>query len=195
MTDGQPSNHAASDDAQLRCPDCGDANVTTEMVEERFGYDMGADAVELRAIVPMRTCHACGFRYTDAEGEDARHEAVCRHLGVMTPAQIRHLRGTLHGLSRAEFVQLTKLGEATLGRWERGEVIQNAAYDQYLYLIGFEDNLDRLRSRAAGLGAPPSPPGVAYIEASFESDAINARLRDDPEGLREEQKRFQLVRG
>ena len=46
------------------------------------------EAVELTAQVPVRTCNACGFQFTDDVAEEARHEVVCRHLGVMTPKEI-----------------------------------------------------------------------------------------------------------
>jgi DNA-binding transcriptional regulator YiaG len=82
----------------------------------------------------------------DGDAEDACHEAVCRHLGVMTPSQIKALR-TLYGLTQSQFSEITKLGEATLSRWERGIVIQNQAYDNYLYLLGFNENLERIRNR------------------------------------------------
>ena len=49
-----------------------------------------------------------------------RHEAVCRHLGVLAPGEIRALRRE-HGMSRAAFARLTGFGEATLaaGNGER----------------------------------------------------------------------------
>jgi hypothetical protein len=50
-------------------------------------------------------------------------------------------------MSRAAFAQLTKLGEATIARWERGGLIQNAAHDQFLYLLTFEENIKRLTDR------------------------------------------------
>jgi putative zinc finger/helix-turn-helix YgiT family protein len=137
----------------IRCPQCGAARVHTEHVDEPFTYGEGPGAVQLSALVPLRRCARCGMKFLDAAAEDAQHEAICRHLGVMTPAEILALRRR-HGLSRAQFAQLTKLGAATLARWERGVLIQNAAYDQLLYLLTFDENVERLRRRGESERAP-----------------------------------------
>ena len=52
-----------------------------------------------------------------------------------------------HALSQADFAILTKIGTASLSRWESGLVIQNQANDYFLYLLTFKDNIDRLRDR------------------------------------------------
>lgn len=129
------------------CPNCRGGPVRTTLTTDRFVYGEGPSAAELTATVPLHTCDNCGFQFLDEEAEVAHHESVCRHLGVLTPAQIRDLRRR-YDLSRTEFAQVTKLGEATIARWERGALIQNAAYDQFLYLLSFEENLERLRHRS-----------------------------------------------
>jgi len=105
--------------------------------------------VTLSADVPIRSCVSCGFSYTDDEGQKARHDAVCRHLEVMTPREIEGIRKN-YGLTRHEFAKLTQIGEASLARWENGLLIQNPGNDQFLYLLNFPDNLDRLRTRTRG---------------------------------------------
>ena len=135
-----------------RCPNCGRKDIRTTTTDDTFTYGTGPDAVKLTINVPLRTCHDCKFQFLDIVAEDAQHEAICQHLGVLTPAQIQELRRR-HQLSRAGFAQITKLGEASLARWERGELIQNAAYDQLLYLLTFEDNLERLKGRAKDIPA------------------------------------------
>lgn len=133
----------------LICPTCGSSNVKTNIKDYSFIYGAGEEGVELSVKAPVRTCGVCGFSLLDGDAEDACHEAVCRHLGVMTPSQIKALR-TLYGLTQAQFSEITKLGEATLSRWERGIVIQNQAYDNYLYLLGFNENLESIHDRAKG---------------------------------------------
>ncbi len=49
-------------------------------------------------------------------------------------------------MSRAAFSRLTGFGEATLARWERGEVIQNTSNDSFLRLLMSETVLRRLSS-------------------------------------------------
>ncbi len=131
---------------RLICPDCGSSNIKTCQKDYIFPYGSGGNKVELVANVPVRTCSDCGFSFLDSAAEDICHKAVCQHLGVMTPSQIKDLRN-LYGLTQAQFSEITKLGEATLSRWERGILIQNQAYDNYLYLLGFRKNFDVLRSR------------------------------------------------
>jgi putative zinc finger/helix-turn-helix YgiT family protein len=131
------------------CPNCGSMDVATTWIDDNFPYGAGSNQVQLTARVPLRSCSKCEFEYFDDEAENARHEAVCRHLGVQTPAEIQALRRK-YGLSRAEFARLTGLGEATLARWESGALIQNTANDRFLYLLRWEENLKRLRELTEG---------------------------------------------
>lgn len=131
---------------RLDCPMCGGNDVRTTTAMEKFVYGDGPEAVELTAQVPVRTCNACGFQFTDDVAEEARHEVVCRHLGVMTPKEISRIRKA-YGMSRAVFARLTRIGEASLARWENGLLIQNQAYDHFLHLLTFPENLERLKSR------------------------------------------------
>jgi putative zinc finger/helix-turn-helix YgiT family protein len=129
----------------LECPECGEPAVTTKMTPHTFEYGRGENAVPITADLPLRVCGHCGFEYYDKEGQEARHAAVCRHLGVLTPAEIRQLRER-HGLSRTEFADLTGLGEATIARWERGALIQNIGNDRFLRLLGSGENVGLLRT-------------------------------------------------
>ena len=131
---------------QLQCSNCGKLGLTTVREIQNINYGSGAEAAQIPVEIPVRTCVECGFQYTDEEAEDLRHAAVCRHLGLMTPEDIVALRRR-YNLTRAEFAQLTRFGEASLARWETGQLLQNAANDQLLYLLGFESNIDRLRER------------------------------------------------
>lgn len=115
------------------CGSCDTPGLRTELVRDPFIYGAGEDAVELAVEIPVHTCSYCGS-YTGEEAADIRHDAVCRHLGLLTPNEIRELRGE-YEMSRAAFATLTGLGEATIARWERREVIQNVANDRYLRLL------------------------------------------------------------
>ena len=119
------------------------------MLRDKFEYGTGAKVVELVALVPLRVCAECAFEFTDSEAEDLRHEAVCHHLGLMTPTDIRGLRNR-YGLTRAQFAEKTRIGEASLARWETGELFQTAANDNYLFLLTFPDNLELLDGRYEG---------------------------------------------
>lgn len=127
------------------CESCGASGLRTELVRDPFIYGSGEGAVELIADLPVHSCPQCGASYRGEEAETLQHEAVCRHLGVLTPAEIRALRRR-HDMSRAAFSRLTGFGEATLARWERGEVIQNTSSDSFLRLLMSETVLRRLSS-------------------------------------------------
>ena len=81
------------------CAECGHQETTTWR-DHTFVYGVGDAATELAARLPVRRCDHCGFDYLDDEGERLKHEAVCRHLGVLPPKEIRHIRERL-GLSRS----------------------------------------------------------------------------------------------
>jgi len=162
-------------DAVLICPDCG-SRVATVMKDHDFPYGVKAEQVVLTAKLPFRLCRSCGLEYLDAVGEDRMHEAVCLHLGVHTPAEIVALRERC-GLSRKEFSELTKLGEATLGRWERGALIQNSANDQFLRLLHYPENIRRLRTLERTISPAPTRPAPRF--QCLEADDVAARRETD----------------
>ena len=128
---------------EAACFEC-DAPVNTEWREHTFTYGVGDSAVDLTATLPVRVCGSCGFEFLDQEAETLQHEAVCTHLGVLTPKEIRAIRKK-HGMSRAEFSRVTGLGEATLNRWENAILIQNTGNDRYLRLLMSPGNLQQLQ--------------------------------------------------
>ena len=118
----------------VRCGQCGSVNLIESIRDDMFAYGSGKDAVELTVPVPVYSCSQCGLTFTTERAEILRHEAVCRHLGVLSPAQIRDIR-TRANLTRERFAALTGIGTASLARWETGELIQSAGYDKYLRLL------------------------------------------------------------
>ena len=135
------------------CPNCGEQAVETRVETDTVDYAADSGPVQLEVHVPVRKCRKCGFEYLDIDAQTARHEAVCRYLGLLTPVEIERIR-KFYDLSRPAFCHITKVGEASLGRWERGAKIQNAAYDQFLYLLQFPENLECLRRRNSGVDVP-----------------------------------------
>ncbi|WP_419934616.1 hypothetical protein [Candidatus Palauibacter sp.] len=75
------------------CDMCGNAGLKTELVRNPFIYAVGSGAVELSADIPVHTCATCAVSFTDEAAEGIQHDAVCRHLGVPTPDELRALRG------------------------------------------------------------------------------------------------------
>jgi putative zinc finger/helix-turn-helix YgiT family protein len=164
-----------SETPALECPECGELAVFTKLTPHEFTYGRGAEAANIKAVLPFRVCNNCGFQYLDKAGQDAQHEAVCRHKGVMTPAQIRALR-EYHRLKRADFAALTRLGEATIARWERGALIQTAANDLFLRLLGFDENYQRLQAWTGGGKDHPSVPPEPGQQPIF--PALDQERRD-----------------
>ena len=150
------------------CEMCGTPGLKTELVRDPFIYGVGDDAVELVADIPVQTCLSCG-PYTDDEAEDIRHDQVCRHLGVLKPTEIRDLR-TKYRLSRAELARITGLGESSIARWERRQVIQNVGNDRYLRLL--RDSAIFLRAKSL---ASPEP---IHAEPGTLPQDRAAQLRD-----------------
>ena len=120
--------------SELTCPLCGRPEITTLWNTLVFNYGPEESTVELTVYVPVRRCENCDFEYLDEEAERLKHEAVCRHLGVLSPAEVRRIREGFD-MTRAKLAQLTGLGEATLNRWENGLSVQTHAYDRYLRLL------------------------------------------------------------
>lgn len=120
------------------CPSCESLNVRVEQREDRFLYGVDEQATELSALVPMSICSDCGLQYTDEVGEQRRQEAICRHLGILSPAEIVALREKT-GKSRRQFAAISHIGLASLSRWESGQGTQNKAMDIYLRLLCRKD--------------------------------------------------------
>ena len=148
------------------CANCGADAVSPTSNVQPFTYGAGEEAVQLEVEVPVWRCSRCGFAYTEGDAEELRHNAVCRHFGVLTPNEIRSLRDR-HGLTRAELVRLTGFGEASIKRWESGALIQSISADRFLRLIDDGATLARLRSLVPG-GSPRRASGVFRTQHSPE---------------------------
>lgn len=168
-----------------QCARCGSPNVVTTVVTHHFSYGDVGSAVDLVADVPLHTCRACDLAFIDEEGEAACHDAVCAHLGVLTPNEIAQLRGR-YNMTQQAFAAVTGLGVASLSRWERGELLQNTACDRLLRLMQFAENVERL-SGIAGTRAPAAARRARRRATRF-------RAIEDGPVLRAQQHQFHLVR-
>ena len=139
------------------CPLCESTSIDTSLHTDAFIYGSGDSAVTLCVELPARRCMDCETEFIDYVGERLRHAAVCRHLGVLTPAEVRGIREQ-YGMTRFAFAEATAIGEATLGRWETGAVIQNRAFDFYLrltrmpFVMRILENLSSPRTAPSGTG-------------------------------------------
>ena len=151
----------------INCPDCDSSRVSTRLTPHKFKYGVGEDAPELSCVLPVRVCAECGAEFVDEEGEVVRHEAVCRHLALLTPRNVSCLRENVG--TQVQFGELTGIGEASLSRWETGASLQSRAFDNFLFLLQFSDNIERLRRRRLDLqneSPEPSRPRFRSIDVT-----------------------------
>ena len=123
------------------CDECGHDLMTT-WHDHTFQHGSNEVAASVTVRLPVRRCGHCDFDFLDDEGERLKHEAVCRHLGVLTPEDIRRIREHL-GLSRSALAKLTGVGEALLSQWENGIKIQSPRYDRCLRTLSATPPLHR----------------------------------------------------
>ena len=162
----------------LICPQCGYDGITTYWHRHVFPYGSGASAAELVTHVPVRCCSACDFQYLDDEGERIKHEAVCEHLSVLSPTQVRRIR-EIHGMTRAKFAEVTGLGAASLNRWENGLTIQTHANDRYIRLLARPEIMQILKEvvYARKSPEPDSRLGVNRFRTLQVTDAVRKKQR------------------
>lgn len=163
------------------CPLCGREGVVTSWKDHTFSYGSGGSEVELTVSVPVRRCAACEFEYLDESAERLKHDSICRHLGVLSPAEIRLIREG-HGMTRARFAQVTGLGEASLNRWENGLTIQTHANDRYLRLLARPEIMRQLEELMA-----PEPPVESIVVVAgnrFRALEVTPALLAEQEGFR-----------
>ncbi len=179
-------NNAPDDVSGHGCPSCGECNVYQTNEIEIFQYGQGKDKTDITVNVEVYHCKDCEFSFTDEKASDIRHEAVCRHLGVLSPKEVRAVREQ-YSLSQAEFSEVTKIGKASLARWETGFLVQNHANDNFIYLLTFPENFNRLKDRDVSLSQDKSDTNhnVVPFRPRFRS------IKDDDRIL-DEAKKFEL---
>ena len=138
---------SAAAQQNLSCARCGAEPVDTFEHRHTFRYGAGESAVDLAVDLPVRRCQKCGFEFLDQESERIKLEAICDHLGVLSPSGIRRIRER-YGMTQAEFAEVTGLGTATLVRWENGSMNHTRAYDRYMRLLENRDVMRRLQELA-----------------------------------------------
>lgn len=116
-------------DQSVETCDCCGADAA-RLVRERvpFLYGDEGNAVTLYADMPVWSCDACGERYTAEGAEEAERDAICTHLGRLTPAEILSARQRA-GLTQSELAEALGVGRVSVARWETGQQLQSGIYD------------------------------------------------------------------
>ncbi|HZL07485.1 MAG TPA: type II TA system antitoxin MqsA family protein [Coriobacteriia bacterium] len=117
------------------CPVCGQRAivVTSEPIEE----SAGGRAYLIEGVARSR-CTACGeefFTGRQCEEIATRVTALARaDLGRLSSEEIHELRLEL-GLTQADLEEQLGVGTGTVGRWERGTVLQGGTADRLMRII------------------------------------------------------------
>lgn len=133
----------------LECPNCGERDISSSNIIDEFEFGSGGDRKKLSVEVELLTCGTCNFRFTGSDAERKRHERICSHMEILNPREITSLR-KIYGMTRKDFSKVTGLGQATLARWETGQLFQNKAYDNYLYLLSFDEIFSKIQTKSRG---------------------------------------------
>lgn len=157
-------NHAAARGSVEECVLCGVNAAERSVRTQQFAYRENGEDVLLIADIPVISCSACGEVYTAEGAEEVQHDAVCRYLKRLTPGEIRALRQRL-GMSQAAFAGATRIGLASIKRWESGNLIQNASLDA------------RLRSLEKDLLTALTPQLTPRFRTEFRQETLEAARR------------------
>ncbi len=99
-----------------RCPSCGHQPLVAQRIRDEFAYGPDDERIAVVAEeVPVLACPACDEVLYGPEAAAIRHQAICRALGLLSPAEIKALRERL-GPDQEDFARLTGIGVATLSR-------------------------------------------------------------------------------
>jgi len=146
------------------CPACKTDNLRENVEIDSFPY--GDEGIEISAAIPVLRCASCAFVYTDGRAEKARHVAVCKHLDLLPPDEILHIRKSVLGMSREAFHAAYGLSSASVERWENGKLFQNEAADTLIRALtdpAMAKSLDRRKLIHAENPATIEIGNVVYV--------------------------------
>ena len=145
-----------------RCRHCFQVSVVPTRVDYPTEVNYDGRLVSFVAHgVDIPTCQNCGEKVFTLEVDDQINAALYRHLGLLTPEQIREGIERL-GMTQKEVAERLGIAEATLSRWVNKLVIQSRAMDNYLRVFfKFPD----VRSALAAVATDSAAPIVSVPDA------------------------------
>ncbi len=108
---------------------CGGGRHEERSMVETIPY--GDDGRTFQVEVPVVFCLDCGNGFTDQRAERLRQAAYLRHVGLLTPEEVKSVRTGL-GMTRREFDEAYGIPPASMDRWENGRLTQNRSMDTLL---------------------------------------------------------------
>jgi putative zinc finger/helix-turn-helix YgiT family protein len=148
------------------CSECGRESVQPSII----AYDAAVkhDGRLYQFHIPelhVDKCANCGEFFINAASDDEISQALRKHLGLLSPEEIRGQIETL-GLTQKEFGERIGVAAETISRWLSGGYIQSRAMDN---LMRFFFELERTKSSS------PIVVGVQPL-SSGEPASISTRL-------------------
>ena len=118
------------------CPVCG-AHQAMRWTDEPLAEEFREGTYLVEGFT-YEKCDTCGETILRADQlEDVEKAAVAAaraDLGRLSSAEIHELRHDL-GLTQAELEEQLGVGAGTVGRWERGTVLQGATADRFMRVL------------------------------------------------------------
>lgn len=130
--------------AASQCPSCDSTKIEATWEKTSFPYGTDNPPLMLEVEIPVTHCRECNDSFTGEQAADIQHAAICKHLGLLSPEEIRHIRET-YGMSQEELSKIGGFGRASLARWETGALLPNRSSSALLYLLSFPENMKRMR--------------------------------------------------
>jgi len=111
------------------CYQCGEAFVRRAAPphHRKLRYE-GATHDVLVTDMPEWYCSACKLSVTDEEGDEPLQVALRRHVGLLTPQQIKAGIKDL-GITQEKFAERIRCAPESISRWLNGAVLQSRVYD------------------------------------------------------------------
>ena len=174
------------------CPHCerkGTLHLETVTDEVTIRTTLGSfqTAITYSQVV----CDSCEEAFTDAAGAAVYDSEIESKRKAFVAAQVRQIR-ELTGLSRSEFLAITKLGDASLTRWETGAGEPTAAYASFLVLLRLPENLRHLVAADRSARAAKQPDETTASSVALDEPKVSFRILKRTPDIINRSKHFQL---
>lgn len=121
--------------------------------------------------IPVRVDPQTGEELITAEGLEKIEDTKARHMGLLSPAQIRELRSRI-GLTQKQMSELLQAGEKSYTRWESGRARPSRMVNVILKLL-YEGRVSvqdlRAVARAGGSIDPAAESGFQALQRAERS--------------------------
>ncbi|MBI2401571.1 MAG: helix-turn-helix domain-containing protein [Gemmatimonadetes bacterium] len=129
------------------------------------------DGTALSFLDEFSRCQRCATDfYTHDQSlasSRARAGALREHEGLLTPQEIRDIRGQL-GYTQAQLEEVLGVGAKTVVRWEKGTVRQSRLADRFLRTLAAYPAAASQGQPLQAADVAPGFPGVAMLQTAWQ---------------------------